>query len=124
MDYPSLIDTAYRLIDQTGGDVSFTTQTASTTTEYDPATGGFITIGDPPIIVTRKAVLTRYNRQEGFVPDTTTLRNAAKVLIAGSIEIEVGEFITIDGMEYQVVYKDKTRPNIKDTILTTLVVSL
>jgi hypothetical protein len=124
MNYPSLIDTAYRLIDQAGGDVSFTTQTASTTTEYDPATGGFVTVGDPPVTVTRKAVLTRYNRQEGFVPDTTTLSNAAKVLIAGSLEIEVGQFITIDGTEYQVVYKDKTRPNVKDTVLTTLVVSL
>jgi hypothetical protein len=123
INYQQLTDTATRIISENGGDVTFT-YTEAGTTVYDPVSGQMATTGGSTETVTLKAVLTRYNRQEGFLSDSTVLKDAAKVMLVGVVNREVGDNITVDGVEYKIVYKDTVRPNVSDVILTTLVVSL
>ena len=123
IDYEAMRAAAERLIGENGGEITYEIVKGGETS-YDPATGQIVTTGGTSEIVTHKGVLTRYNSQEGFVSDSTVLKDAQKVVIAGEVFRSVGDTLMIDNTEYRIVYKNETKPDTSVKIVTTMVVSL
>lgn len=118
MNYPRLLETATRQIEENGGDVVLTIKGEQV---YDPATGG-MTGGDTPVTV--KAIVEPYYRSEQLVPDSVTFAKAQKLTIAGAVDAVTTDTATVGSDTYTIQSKSEIGPNIETVVLTELVVTL
>lgn len=122
-DYARIQSTAKRLISRFGGEVSITVPASGDfdSGNFDPATGEYTTA--TPEVKTYEGVLVKYDKQEGLISDTLSVRSANKIIIAGSCIAQVGDLVSINGAEFVVAYRNEIKPNGVDVITTTLLIT-
>jgi len=92
-DYQTTQDTAYRLINRFGQELTFTRQTGET---YDPVNG---TVTSSEESYTADSVWLNYRNEE--IDDTIVLQGDARVIVAGSVQVD--DRVTFEGQEWRVV---------------------
>jgi len=92
-DYTRAKDSAYSLINRFGKELSFSRETGES---YDPVSG---TVTSTTETYTADSVWLNYRNEE--IDDTIILQGDARVLVAGSVEVD--DRVTFEGEDWRVV---------------------
>jgi hypothetical protein len=99
-DYSRSKDTAYRLINRFGQELTFTREVGEA---YDPSTG---TVSTTTESYSADAVWLNYRNDE--IDDSIVLQGDARVLVAASVEVD--DRVTFEGDEWRVVIARPLNP--------------